>query len=387
MPRQKPSHVFLSCAAGGVPAGVIEGAVLAGIEKELSLPLADIVHGVYASSAGMTISAPIFAKSESDPSKPRYTARQSLDIFKHDAPLWLNRNISALQLLGIKLPFTKNAFHFDEKLIEDLLDGRIGDVTLKDMIVSYFVPVHKTSSERARDQAALYHKLIHADGRAEYNLPENTKIKDLIRATTAVPGFFKTAKIDQDRVCDYGHLDDSGRALARFRKSLPADADVKFIQVGPPRYHGHKTADMLDRLGILRQSFDLARGTGLHSYSSNLGLCQELLGDHNVHDLSPDIDVSKISGAITASKSLLDASPAHIAKLEAIAHDFMLGEDAFKRTCDMLGENHHAWHRSSAGVPATVMREKKQPGFFARLLGARPQMPQVTVGDPSPAAA
>lgn len=348
--------MFLSCAAGAIPAGIMEGYALSAFEKEIGAPLCDIFQGAYVSSVGSALVTPTLIKNPDDPQKPLFTAQKAFEVFQQEFPVWTSDNVDArLQLLssfGVRIPFMKHAFHYNEAKIEDSIDRQIGNSTLSDLMISYFVPVHRLSSATARDTAALYHKIIDADGNDTYNPTGDIKLKNLIRGTTAVPGLFKTVRIQDDYVCDFGHMDDAAHALIRFQKSRPKDADIHFIGIGPPRYHGHYTPSLLDRIGIVRQSLHLARSTSHHSYSSTLGLCEDFLGADNVHDLSPDIDVSRTPHP-NASRSILDTTPAHIASLHEMAYANTM-TDEFRRVRDLLGENYQAWRAPAPEVPPAL---------------------------------
>ena len=371
MSKINRAHIFLSCAAGAIPAGIMEGYALSEFERVIGAPIAEIFHGAYVSSVASTLVTPTLIKNPADDTTPLFSAKKALETFLQEIPVWTSDHVDArLQLIssfGLKIPFMKSAFHYNETKIEDSIDRQIGNARLDDLMISYFLPVHRLSSPTARDTAALFHKLVDEDGNSTYNPSADIKLKNLIMATTAVPGLFKTVQVGNDYACDFGHMDDADRALIRFQKSRPKDADIHFIGIGPPRYHGYYTPNLLDRIGIVRQSLHLARSTSHHSYSSTLGLCEDLLGVDHVHDLSPDIDVGKIFNP-NASRSILDASPEHIASLQEMAQAHTMTDD-FQRVCDLLGENYHSWHKPAPELPASLTKEitikKPHSGFFS----------------------
>lgn len=384
MGRRPATHVFANFSAGGVPAGITEGVFAAHIERETGFPLSDMVDGCSAASAGTSIAVPLFAAHELNRNLPRFTAEETLDLFKENAQLWLERPVPYLRqhlrqtLRSLKIPFTRSAaaeaLYLDEKLVEHTLDRYLGPLTLMDLRKTFMISAHNVSAS-PREEAVQMGKIIDYDGRERYTPSPKTRIADLMRGSMAVPGHFKTKFIEGvGNVSDYGHIYDAHIAFLDFKDTLPRDARTAFIEFGGPRQHGHHSAEQLDQCSLLAMILNahLVRGTSNHSYSVGMKMVQRMIRDNGeIHDLTPIIDVRKF--ATRPSENILDAS----AKSMKCAEDFALthianNSEEMKRLCDFLAEN-HIERTKPVHHTGIVAVKKEKPGNILSWLIPKPR--------------
>lgn len=336
---KQASRIFLSCAAGGVPALISEGVSLAAIEKETGLPVHELAQCVFSSSAGTIASAPLFVRDPENPSQALMTAEEALAASERNAALWL-----------------RNSWRPQD--VQKILESHIGNAVMKDYFGSQIIPLHDNSAKVSDEQARLFYKIKTADGSFKYEPGKNTPVTSVIQASSAVPIKFRSVPIGEQKLCDFGHLHEGARGLAVYSREAGVPLDrIKYVEVGPPRFHAESNS--LNWIEGLRMMFN---ETSNHSFSSSISMVRTLVGEENTHLLYAEHRKGKIRS------NLLDPSNMHIRQIKTMTEEYLHGEgkDSLRRICDLMGDNHAI--RQASRMEAVAPRPK---GIFGGLFSGR----------------
>jgi uncharacterized protein len=178
---------ILSIDGGGIR-GIIPGLVLARLEEQLQVMsgsqkrLAEYFDLVAGTSTGGILTCIYTCPDESDPAKPRYTAREAVDLYLENGGDIFHRSLwqkiaRAGGYLNEKYPSTG---------LEKALSEKIRDLELKQLIKPCLI----TSYEINRRYAHFFTQ--HNAARDE---AYNFSVKDVARATSAAPTYFEAASI------------------------------------------------------------------------------------------------------------------------------------------------------------------------------------------------
>jgi len=180
---------ILSIDGGGIR-GIIPGMILVSLEQKIKKATGnpdahlseyfDFFAGT--SSGGMLISI-LLCPDPQDPSKPKYSAQDALNIFlKHGTDIFTTSSWRRfLNQFGLLTEL------YDEHVLEKILEEYFGDQRLRELInpcimTAYNIELRK--NHLFRQQKAI----SHGDSRDFY-------IKDVCRATSAAPTYFSVAEI------------------------------------------------------------------------------------------------------------------------------------------------------------------------------------------------
>jgi patatin-like phospholipase/acyl hydrolase len=180
---------ILSIDGGGIR-GIIPGMVIASLEDRLRLisknpeaHITDYFDFFAGTSTGGILTSILLYPSEKDPSKPKFSAREALDIYlEHGehifhAKKW-RRFLSKFGLLSEL---------YDGKVFEKILHSYFGDSKLSALIKPCIITAYNIELRKNhlfRQQKAI----SHGDPRDFY-------LRDVCRATSAAPTFFSVAEI------------------------------------------------------------------------------------------------------------------------------------------------------------------------------------------------
>lgn len=180
---------ILSIDGGGIR-GVIPGMFIVALEeklKELSnnpeAHISDFFDFFAGTSTGGILIAILLYPSDTDPSKPKYSAKQALDIYlEHGEKIFATskwrRFLSKFGLLSEI---------YDEHYLEEVLKEYFGDTKLSQLIKPSIITAYNIELRKNhlfRQQKAI----SHGDSRDFY-------LRDVCRATSAAPTFFSVAEV------------------------------------------------------------------------------------------------------------------------------------------------------------------------------------------------
>jgi len=178
---------ILSIDGGGIR-GIIPGLVLARLEEQLQSisgtqkRLAEYFDLIAGTSTGGILTCIYTCPDETDPGKPRYSAREAVDLYLENGGDIFHR--SFWQKLG------RAGGYLNEKYtstgLEKALSEKLRDLELKQLIRPCII----TSYEINRRYAHFFtqHNAVNSEA-------YNYKVRDVARATSAAPTYFETARV------------------------------------------------------------------------------------------------------------------------------------------------------------------------------------------------
>ena len=180
---------ILSIDGGGIR-GIIPGMVIAALEDKLKTltnnpqaHISDYFDFFSGTSTGGILTSILLFPSEEQPTRPKYSAREALDIYlEHGSNIFSTSNTRRfLSKFGLLSEI------YNEAILEDILLKYFGDTKLSQLIkpcimTAYNIELRK--NHLFRQQKAL----SHGDSRDFY-------LRDVCRATSAAPRVFSVAEI------------------------------------------------------------------------------------------------------------------------------------------------------------------------------------------------
>jgi patatin-like phospholipase/acyl hydrolase len=180
---------ILSIDGGGIR-GIIPGMVIVALEdklKELSgnpnTHISDYFDFFSGTSTGGLLTAILLFPSDEDPTRPKFSAREALDIYlEHGTAIFsTSKTRKFLSRFGL-LSEIYNASVFEEILHDYFGDTRLSQLIKPCIMTAYNIELRK--NHLFRQQKAL----SHGDARDFY-------VRDVCRATSAAPTIFSVAEI------------------------------------------------------------------------------------------------------------------------------------------------------------------------------------------------
>ncbi|MDR2282596.1 MAG: patatin-like phospholipase family protein [Sphingobacterium sp.] len=180
---------ILSIDGGGIR-GIIPGMLIVALEdrlKEISgnpqTHISEYFDFFSGTSTGGILTSILLFPSEQDPSKPKYSAREALDIYlEHGESIF-----SASKWRKFLSKFGLVSEIYNEEVIEKILADYFGDTKLSELIKPCIITAYNIELRKNhlfRQQKAI----SHGDSRDFY-------LRDVCRATSAAPTFFSVAEI------------------------------------------------------------------------------------------------------------------------------------------------------------------------------------------------
>ncbi len=180
---------ILSIDGGGIR-GIIPGMVLLSMEQRLQektgnseAHLSEYFDFFAGTSTGGILTAILLCPHPDDATKPRFYAKEALDIYlKHGPSIF---STTKWRRFLSKFGFLTELY--DAKILESILDKYFGDVKLSELLKPAIMTAYNIELRKNhifRQQKAI----SHGDTRDFY-------IKDVCRATAAAPTFFSVAEI------------------------------------------------------------------------------------------------------------------------------------------------------------------------------------------------
>ncbi|TDQ77432.1 patatin-like phospholipase family protein [Sphingobacterium yanglingense] len=180
---------ILSIDGGGIR-GIIPGMLIVALEdrlKEISgnpqTHISEYFDFFSGTSTGGILTSILLFPSEQDPNKPKYSAREALDIYlEHGETIF-----SASKWRKFLSKFGLVSEIYNEEVIEKILADYFGDTKLSELIKPCIITAYNIELRKNhlfRQQKAI----SHGDTRDFY-------LRDVCRATSAAPTFFSVAEI------------------------------------------------------------------------------------------------------------------------------------------------------------------------------------------------
>ena len=180
---------ILSIDGGGIR-GIIPGMILVALEEKIqkatknqNAHLIDYFDFFAGTSTGGILLSILLCPDDENPQKPKYTAKQALDIYlEHGVEIFsANRWRRFLGKFGLVSEL------YDATILEKILDGYFGNKKLSELlrpciITAYDIELRK--NHLFRQQKAISH-----------GASRDFYIKDVCRATSAAPTYFSVAEI------------------------------------------------------------------------------------------------------------------------------------------------------------------------------------------------
>ena len=260
MPENKKICI-LSVDGGGIR-GVIPATILTVIENRLkektgdvNSTLMDYIDLFAGTSTGSILVCGLLIPGDNN--RPKYAARDLLDLYKKEGPVIFKTNIFDRLAGGI----------FDEKYpsknIEGVLSEYFGDIKLNQLLKPSLI-----SSYDIFNRKSHFFKSHKAGSESK-----NFHVKDVLRSTTAAPTFFETAKVKSDLQVEYTLIDggvfvnnpalcaySEARGMQFTKKNNPTVKDMVIISLGTgtaKRQYRYDDAKNWGALGWIRPLIDI----------------------------------------------------------------------------------------------------------------------------------
>ena len=180
---------ILSIDGGGIR-GIIPGMILVALEEKLQqmdnnpdARLADYFDLIAGTSTGGLLACIYLCPSENDPSRPRFSAKDAVDIYLEHGDKIFNMSFwrRVRSAGGIA----------DEKYDESSLENLLYDY-VQDMMISEFVKPCLITSYDIQNGRGHFFKSHMAKKHKDHNF----KVRDTVRAATAAPTYFEVARVE-----------------------------------------------------------------------------------------------------------------------------------------------------------------------------------------------
>jgi len=180
---------ILSIDGGGMR-GIIPGMFLVAIEEKIKTATGDRDAHLFdyfdffaGTSTGGILTSILLCPADGDPAKPKYTAKQALDIYlEHGTEIFsASKSCRFLSRLGLVSEL------YDDAVFKKILEDYFGDKKLSELlrpciITAYNIELRK--NHLFRQQKAISHRE-----------PRDFYLRDVCRATSAAPTYFSVAEI------------------------------------------------------------------------------------------------------------------------------------------------------------------------------------------------
>ncbi|MBE8712224.1 patatin-like phospholipase family protein [Sphingobacterium hungaricum] len=180
---------ILSIDGGGIR-GIIPGMFLVALEKRLQdtsgnpqAHLSDYFDFFAGTSTGGILTALLLSPSNENPTKPRFSAQEAVDIYiNHGTEIFSTSNWRRfLNRFGL-LSELYNAGTFEKVLLDYFADSKLSELIKPSIFTAYNIELRKNHLFRQQKS------ISHGDSRDFY-------LRDVCRATAAAPTYFSVAEI------------------------------------------------------------------------------------------------------------------------------------------------------------------------------------------------
>ncbi len=335
---------------GGGIRGLMTARLLQEIEDRTGKPISELYDLIVGSSTGSIVVGCLTAPSKDDPTKPRYTAKETMDFYVKDGETVFPPD--RYRQLRHLLP-GMNGF-FDPTAFEKILDEQLGDLTMSDSL--NYIMIAGTDMKKFRP---VWMSNFKDKGKREDFTQkwESLKLKDAIRASASAPTVFpakyiynhpnKNNPAAQER---HAFLDGSlfastiaRRAYTQAKKLATEGSRIVVTSLGTGAMEPNLTPDQLNQMSMLDWVRN-ARGASIFNVSVEMTMqdimndLREELGD-DLYRFNVTVDPDHPD---CPDMSLTNAKASNIEKLLKIA-DKMIDthDEQIDRLCEVLLARHH----------------------------------------------
>lgn len=341
MENKKRIFTVLAIDGGGVR-GIIPARILQEIEERTGKPIAELFDLIGGTSTGAIVAGGLVVPDPEDPKRPKHTAQELKNFYYRYAPkIFPEMRFKSIRKLS-------SGALYDPKPLEEALEGKYGDVRLKDCLTSLMIPATDIKNFRP-----VWIKAIKGEKDTSDEGWSTMLLKDAVRATTTAPTYFPAKyyqTLPNEEMPNVTHrhaLIDGGffggtamrRLLTQAKKMAPPDAEIVVVHVGTGNVENALSPEEFNKLGPL----------GLVS-KANGSILLSLVVDMTVMDVANDMrdeigdrfisfdgNIDPEEDKDAPSPSMDDASHENMRRLERFA-DKILKENAddMDRLCGIL---------------------------------------------------
>lgn len=169
------------CIDGGGMRGIIPATFLQKLEELTGKGIADLFDIAVGTSTGSILSVGLNVPSTEDPTKPRYTALDFVHMYQNLGSSIFHEDKKLFKILdGVTHPT------YDPVGYEKILSDYFGESTLADLLSEVAVPSIELEDMRMH---------IFSKAKAKKSDSDNYHVRNVIRAATAAPTYFPSARV------------------------------------------------------------------------------------------------------------------------------------------------------------------------------------------------
>ncbi|MCE9508127.1 MAG: patatin-like phospholipase family protein [Alphaproteobacteria bacterium] len=242
------------CIDGGGVRGVIPARILQEIEERTGKPIVELFDMIGGTSTGAIIGGCLLAPDPKNPSKPRFTAKETLSFYHNLA----GKVFPEMRFKGIRKLSTGALY--DPKPLEDGLKAHLGDLKMKDMLTSFLIPAADIKNFKP---VWITHLKDQKDKSKEGW--DSMLLRDAVRVATSAPTYFparyvETTPNEETPNIKHRHaLIDGGffggnamqHLLAQAQKIAPPDAEIVVVHIGTGSPDNNMSPDEFNAFGPL----------------------------------------------------------------------------------------------------------------------------------------
>lgn len=357
MNPKKRVFTILSIDSGGVR-GIIPARILQEIEEKTGKPIAELFDMVSGTSTGAIIAAGLTLPDPAHPTKPKFSAKDMLNFYFHDAPkIFPEMRFKSLRKLS-------TGALYDPKPLEDIMARNFKDAKMRDALTSLLIPVTDIKNFRPV-------WITHLKGQKDTSKEGwgSMLMREAIRATTSAPTYFPAKYVETTPNDDMPHvkhrhvLIDGGffagnairHLLTKAKKLAPPDAEIVIVHIGTGDIYNSFSPEEFNALGPLGL-ISKANGSvliNLMTVMPVMDVQEDMREEIEDRFFSFDKKFDEDEDPNSPSADLDDASEKNMKRLHQFA-ELILRESKgdMERLCDLLTQRKYAEARHDKSLSA-----------------------------------
>lgn len=340
------------CIDGGGIRGLVPARILQDIEERTGKPIAELFDLVGGASTGALIASGLTVPSETDPSKPKFSAKEMKDFYLTDGPkIFPEYHFKTIRKLSSNVMY-------DPKPLDDVLQRCLGDAKIKDSLTHLMIPATDIKNFRPV-------WINHVKGQKDTS-PEgwdSMLARDAVRGATTVPTYFPakycstTPNEDMPNVTHRHALIDGGffagtalrRLLTQARKLAPPDAEIVVLHIGTGNIDHSISPEEFNKLGpiglVTKENGSLLLSLIVHMTGKDV--LEDIRNEIGDRLITLDGRINPEDPVNSPSASLDDATEKNLKKLERFAEQIIRDNAAdVEKLCEILrnrtiAQEHH----------------------------------------------
>jgi len=393
MVQVRPNTKVILFNYGGGIRGLIPAHIMAYIEDQTGLRMAEMVDIFSGPSTGAILNAALNVPSESNPGKPKYRARHMVKFYEREGrkifPIDGSRDLRALlhdfNNRTMKIGQLKKLFrhgHYDPTYLNDCLHRLFGDTKLADAIQNLIIPVYNIQGDAVKpmvDEGESDDAPVHShnnfmtegghavwlkrieEGMDDYRPAPDVYLHDAVMGSTAAPTYFPCHNFDADFGAYGGqkHITAIDGSIfdnpcvsyhGAIRQHLPVPTHVIMILLGTGysmqsiskddwnSYGNLGVVDPANDLPLINILFHAPESALIDSFHTRLGDGLFSFNKSLIH----------CDPAVKPSGDIDDASPENLERLKLFAEGIIEENKAqLDKLCALLVQNHERKQKES----------------------------------------